>query len=78
MKYFVVELVLVLFSFVFFVNSVILIVVGVVLYGEVVDVDLFGIYDLLFRSIVLVVGMVFVLVLLFLGVSVGIVCIIVG
>ncbi|KAK4677056.1 NRAMP-like transporter smf-3 [Podospora pseudoanserina] len=78
MKYSVAELALALFSFALFVNSAILIVAGAALYGEAVDADLFGIHDLLSRSIAPVAGTVFALALLFSGVSAGIVCTIAG
>ncbi|KAK0742487.1 natural resistance-associated macrophage protein-domain-containing protein [Apiosordaria backusii] len=80
LKYSVAELALALFSFALFVNSAILIVAGAALYNtpEAVDADLFGIHDLLAKSIAPIAGTVFALALLFSGVSAGIVCTIAG
>ncbi|KAK4171771.1 natural resistance-associated macrophage protein, partial [Triangularia setosa] len=80
LKYSVAELALALFSFALFVNSAILIVAGAALYNtpEAVDADLFGIHDLLSKSIAPIAGTVFALALLFSGVSAGIVCTIAG
>ncbi|KAK4194668.1 natural resistance-associated macrophage protein-domain-containing protein [Triangularia verruculosa] len=80
MKYSVAELAVALFSFALFVNSAILIVAGAALYGrpEAEGADLFGIHELLSKSIAPVAGTVFALALLFSGVSAGIVCTIAG
>ncbi|KAJ5942470.1 hypothetical protein N7516_002638 [Penicillium verrucosum] len=80
MKYSIIELSLSLFTFALFVNSAILIVAGAALY-DVPDggnADLFGIHDLLSKSITPAAGLVFALALLLSGISAGIVCTIAG
>ncbi|CAI7663554.1 unnamed protein product [Penicillium viridicatum] len=80
MKYSIIELALSLFTFALFVNSAILIVAGAALY-DVPDggnADLFGIHDLLSKSIAPAAGLVFALALLLSGISAGIVCTIAG
>ncbi|KAJ5393758.1 uncharacterized protein N7487_011399 [Penicillium crustosum] len=80
MKYSIIELSLSLFTFALFVNSAILIVAGAALYdvpgGD--NADLFGIHDLLSKSIAPAAGLVFALALLLSGISAGIVCTIAG
>ncbi|KAL4881710.1 natural resistance-associated macrophage protein-domain-containing protein [Aspergillus karnatakaensis] len=81
MKYSIIELALSLFTFALFVNSAILIVAGASLYGTPSasdDADLFGIYDLLSRSIAPAAGTIFALALLLSGLSAGIVCTMAG
>lgn len=79
-KYSVAELVICLFTFALFVNSAILIVAGVSLYGspEATEADLFEIHRLLSSSVAPAAGTVFALALLFSGMSAGIVCTIAG
>lgn len=69
-----------LFTFALFVNSAILIVAGASLSSESVaeSDDLFGIHDLLSKTIAPVAGTIFALALLFSGTSAGIVCTIAG
>ncbi|RDA85887.1 hypothetical protein CP532_2710 [Ophiocordyceps camponoti-leonardi (nom. inval.)] len=78
--YSVIELVLLLCTLALFVNSAILIVAGISLYGTpgAADADLFGIHELLSRIVSPVAGTVFALALLLSGVSAGIVCTISG
>lgn len=80
MKYSITELAVSLFTFALFVNSAILIVAGASLYknSEALDADIFGIHDLLSKSISPAVGTIFALALLLSGVSAGIVCTIAG
>ena len=80
LKYSIVEVALALFTFALFVNSAILIVAGASLYQnpDALDADIFGIHDLLARSISPAVGTIFALALLLSGVSAGIVCTIAG
>lgn len=80
LKYSITELAVSLFTFALFVNSAILIVAGASLYNnsEALDADIFGIHDLLSRSISPAVGTIFALALLLSGVSAGIVCTIAG
>ncbi|KAJ9151420.1 Natural resistance-associated macrophage protein [Pleurostoma richardsiae] len=80
LKYSVTELAISLFTFALFVNSAILIVAGASLYknAEAQDADIFGIHDLLSRSLSPAAGTVFALALLLSGVSAGIVCTIAG
>ncbi|KAK1473225.1 metal ion transporter metal ion transporter [Colletotrichum tamarilloi] len=74
------ELSISLFTFALFVNSAILIVAGVSLYGnpEAPDADIFSIHQLLTDSISKAAGTIFALALLLSGVSAGIVCTIAG
>lgn len=76
----IVELALSLFTFALFVNSAILIVAGAALYQneEALSADIFGIHDLLARTISRGAGTLFALALLFSGVSAGIICTIAG
>ncbi|KHO01762.1 transporter protein smf2 [Metarhizium album ARSEF 1941] len=80
LKYSITELALALFTFALFVNSAILIVAGASLYRnpDALEADIFGIHDLLSRSISPAVGTIFALALLLSGVSAGIVCTIAG
>ncbi|KAJ5343434.1 uncharacterized protein N7506_003258 [Penicillium brevicompactum] len=80
MKYSVIELVLVLFTFALFVNSAILIVAGASLHDlpGSSDAGLFGIHKLLSQSIAPAAGLVFALALLLSGISAGIVCTMAG
>ena len=80
LSYSIVELAICLFTFALFVNSAILIVAGASLYGTegAEDADLFGIHDLLSRTMTPVAGTVFALALLLSGTSAGIVCTIAG
>lgn len=80
LKYSIAELALALFTFALFVNSAILIVAGASLYQnpDALEADIFGIHDLLSRSISPAVGTIFALALLLSGVSAGIVCTIAG
>jgi metal iron transporter len=80
LKYSIAELAICLFTFALFVNSAILIVAGASLYQnpEAEDADIFGIHDLLSKSISPGAGTVFALALLFSGISAGIVCTIAG
>lgn len=69
-----------LFTFALFVNSAILIVAGASLYNnpDALEADIFGIHDLLSKSISPAAGTIFALALLLSGVSAGIVCTIAG
>ena len=79
LKYSIAELAISLFTFALFVNSAILIVAGAELSSEpAASADLFGIYNLLSKSITPAAGTVFALALLLSGVSAGIVCTIAG
>lgn len=79
LKYSIVELATSLFTFALFVNSAILIVAGSSLYDtEASDADLFGIHDLLVRTISPAAGILFALALLLSGTSAGIVCTMAG
>ncbi|KAK8053891.1 manganese transporter [Apiospora saccharicola] len=80
LKYSYAECAISLFTFALFVNSAILIVAGASLYGnpDALDADIFGIHQLLSKSISPGAGTVFALALLFSGVSAGIVCTISG
>jgi metal iron transporter len=80
LKYSIVELSTSLFTFALFVNSAILIVAGSSLYGDTAanNADLFGIYDLLSRSLAPAAGTIFALALLLSGTSAGIVCTMAG
>ncbi|KAL9095750.1 MAG: hypothetical protein Q9165_002182 [Trypethelium subeluteriae] len=80
LKYSIVELSISLFTFALFVNSAILIVAGASLSNSPgsPDADLFGIHDLLSKSLAPVAGTMFALALLFSGISAGIVCTIAG
>jgi metal iron transporter len=79
LKYSIIELSIALFTFALFVNSAILITAGASLYGtDAADADLFGIHDLLSKSIAPVAGTIFALALLLSGISAGIVCTIAG
>jgi metal iron transporter len=79
LKYSIIELSVALFTFALFVNSAILITAGASLYGtDAADADLFGIHDLLSRSIAPAAGTIFALALLLSGISAGIVCTIAG
>ena len=74
------EIALSLFTFALFVNSAILIVAGASLSSNTgaQSADLFGIHDLLAKSLAPAAGTVFALALLFSGTSAGIVCTIAG
>ncbi|KAG5984014.1 hypothetical protein E4U55_006379 [Claviceps digitariae] len=80
LKYSIIEVALALFTFALFVNSAILIVAGASLYQnpEAAEADIFGIHDLLAKSISPAVGTIFALALLLSGISAGIVCTIAG
>ena len=79
LKYSIVELATCLFTFALFVNSAILIVAGSSLYDtEASEADLFGIHDLLVRTISPAAGILFGLALLLSGTSAGIVCTMAG
>ncbi|KAI9742080.1 MAG: hypothetical protein M1834_000470 [Cirrosporium novae-zelandiae] len=80
LKYSIVELTLQLFTFALFINSSILIVAGASLYGnsDASDADLFGIHDLLSKTISPIAGTIFALALLISGLSAGIICTIAG
>ncbi|KAK8097966.1 uncharacterized protein PG998_013452 [Apiospora kogelbergensis] len=80
LKYSYAECAISLFTFALFVNSAILIVAGASLYQnpDALDADIFGIHQLLSKSISPGAGTVFALALLFSGVSAGIVCTISG
>ncbi len=80
LKYSIIELAVSLFTFALFVNSAILIVAGASLYKnpDALQADIFGIHDLLSKSISPAVGTIFALALLLSGVSAGIVCTIAG
>jgi metal iron transporter len=74
------ELAIILFTFALFVNSAILIVAGASLssIGSAQDADLFGIHDLLAKSLAPAAGTIFALALLLSGTSAGIVCTMAG
>lgn len=80
LKYSIIELTLCLFTFALFINSAILIVAAAALYGTpgADNADLFGIHELLSRSIAPAAGTIFGLALLLSGLSAGIVCTIAG
>lgn len=80
LKYSIVELAIALFSFALFVNSSILIVAGASLSGDsnAQSADLFGVHELLSRTLAPVAGTIFALALLLSGTSAGIVCTISG
>jgi metal iron transporter len=80
LKYSVLEVTLSLFTFALFVNSAILIVAGASLSDNngASNADLFGIYDLLRKSIAPAAGTIFGLALLLSGLSAGIICTIAG
>ncbi len=80
MTYSMVEVGLCLFTFALFVNSAILIVAGASLFGNAAaeSADLFGIHELLSRTLAPVAGTIFALALLLSGTSAGIVCTIAG
>ncbi|KAI1631357.1 natural resistance-associated macrophage protein-domain-containing protein [Biscogniauxia mediterranea] len=80
LKYSYAEVTLSLVTFALFVNSAILIVAGASLYQnpDALEADIFGIHDLLSRSLSPAAGTIFALALLFSGVSAGIVCTISG
>lgn len=80
MMYSIIELTIALFTFALFVNSSILITAGASLYGKPGsdDADLFGIHDLLSKSIAPAAGLIFALALLLSGLSSGVVCTISG
>ncbi|KAI1071644.1 hypothetical protein LB507_005063 [Fusarium sp. FIESC RH6] len=76
----VLDLAISLFTFALFVNSAILIVAGASLYNNpsALEADIFGIHDLLSKSISPAAGTIFALALLLSGISAGIVCTIAG
>lgn len=80
LKYSIVELATSLFTFALFVNSAILIVAGSSLYENPAapEADLFGIHDLLTRTLSTAAGVLFALALLLSGTSAGIVCTMAG
>lgn len=80
LKYSIIEVAVSLFSFALFVNSSILIVAGASLSDEAdaQDADLFGVHDLLSKTLAPVAGTIFALALLLSGTSAGIVCTIAG
>ena len=80
LKYSIIEIALSLFTFALFVNSAILIVAGASLYNnpQALETDIFGIHDLLSKSISPAAGTIFALALLLSGISAGIVCTIAG
>lgn len=80
LKVSVLELTIALFTFALFVNSAILIVAGASLYRnpDALTADIFGIHDLLSKTVSPAAGLIFALALLFSGVSAGIVCTIAG
>ncbi|GAO14582.1 hypothetical protein UVI_02009630 [Ustilaginoidea virens] len=80
LKYSITEVALALFTFALFVNSAILIVAGSSLYNnpDAQEADIFGIHDLMAKSISPAVGTIFALALLLSGISAGIVCTIAG
>lgn len=80
LKYSIVELIVSLFTFALFVNSAILIVAGSSLYDnpKAPSADLFGIHDLLVRTIAPAAGVLFALALLLSGTSAGLVCTMAG
>ncbi|KAI9779660.1 MAG: hypothetical protein M1816_003448 [Peltula sp. TS41687] len=80
LKYSIIEVAVSLFSFALFVNSSILIVAGASLSdkADAQDADLFGVHDLLSKTLAPVAGTIFALALLLSGTSAGIVCTIAG
>ncbi|KAJ4328725.1 NRAMP-like transporter smf-3 [Fusarium piperis] len=80
LKISIIDLATSLFTFALFVNSAILIVAGASLYNnpDALEADIFGIHDLLSKSISPAAGTIFALALLLSGVSAGIVCTIAG
>ena len=80
LKVSVAELTICLFTFALFVNSAILIVAGASLYdnSDALNADIFGIHDLLSKSISPAAGTIFALALLLSGVSAGVICTIAG
>lgn len=80
LSYSIAEQAISLFTFALFVNSAILIVAGAALYGVsgADEADLFGIHDLLSRTMAPVAGTIYALALLLSGISAGIVCTIAG
>ncbi|KAJ4128079.1 NRAMP-like transporter smf-3 [Fusarium equiseti] len=80
LKLSVLDLAISLFTFALFVNSAILIVAGASLYDNpsALEADIFGIHDLLSKSISPAAGTIFALALLLSGISAGIVCTIAG
>lgn len=80
MSYSIAELAISLFTFALFVNSAILIVAGASLYSVTgaANADLFGIHDLLSKTLAPAAGTIFALALLLSGTSAGIVCTIAG
>ncbi|KAM0716715.1 hypothetical protein Q7P37_008160 [Cladosporium fusiforme] len=80
LSYSIAEQAISLFTFALFVNSAILIVAGAALYGVsgADDADLFGIHDLLSRTLAPAAGTIYALALLLSGISAGIVCTIAG
>lgn len=80
LTYSVVEIAVSLFTFALFVNSAILIVAGASLSStsDAANADLFGVHDLLSRTLAPVAGIIFALALLFSGTSAGIICTIAG
>lgn len=80
LSYSIAEQAISLFTFALFVNSAILIVAGASLYGVsgAEEADLFGIHDLLSRTMAPVAGTIYALALLLSGISAGIVCTIAG
>ncbi|KAJ4017743.1 NRAMP-like transporter smf-3 [Fusarium irregulare] len=80
LKLSVLDLAISLFTFALFVNSAILIVAGASLYNNpsALEADIFGIHDLLSKSISPAAGTIFALALLLSGISAGIVCTIAG
>lgn len=80
LSYSIAEQAISLFTFALFVNSAILVVAGASLYGVsgAEEADLFGIHDLLSRTMAPVAGTIYALALLLSGISAGIVCTIAG
>ncbi|KAK8214845.1 NRAMP-like transporter smf-3 [Zalaria obscura] len=79
MNYSIVELAISLFTFALFVNSAILIVAGASLVDTgAASADLFGIHDLLSKTLAPAAGTIFALALLLSGTSAGVVCTIAG
>lgn len=80
LSYAVAEQAISLFTFALFVNSAILITAGASLYGVsgAEEADLFGIHDLLSKTMAPVAGTIYALALLLSGISAGIVCTIAG
>ena len=80
MKYSMIELALTLFTVALFINCAILVVSGATLYNsaEAETADLFGIHDLLSKTLAPAAGTIFMLALLLSGQSAGIVCTMAG